>query len=227
LLPDLRDSKGNKIPVVVLSNQGANLVCDAQVQSALTKAYTSMDRLVAIVRDRLASSAPRDQGERMSAIRVLHVDNEPDIREIVDVSLSLDPELEVRACAAGVDAIMMAAEWSPSLILLDVVMPSMDGPTTLANLRKNPRTAQIPVLFMTARTCIGDVEHFKSLGAQGVLSKPFDPMALAALVRSYLAVGDTTRGAGNCNYKPGNRGDSTLLSCLYCPLARCESWPAL
>ena len=80
----------------------------------------------------------------------------------------------------------MAAEWSPSIILLDVMMPVMDGPATLANLRKNPRTAHIPVLFLTARTQTAEIEHFISLGAQGVLSKPFNPMTLAASVRSYL-----------------------------------------
>jgi two-component system, OmpR family, response regulator len=66
------------------------------------------------------------------------------------------------------------------------MMPLMDGPATLANLRKNPRTADIPVLFLTARTQTAEIAHYISLGAQGVLSKPFDPMTLAALVRGYL-----------------------------------------
>lgn len=122
----------------------------------------------------------------MADIRILLVDDEPDIREVVDVSLSLDPEFRVRACASGADALVMAAQWSPSLILLDVMMPLMDGPETLANLRKNPRTADIPVLFLTARTQTAEIERFTSLGAQGVLSKPFDPMTLAASVRRYL-----------------------------------------
>jgi CheY-like chemotaxis protein len=122
----------------------------------------------------------------MADIRILLVDDEPDIREVVDVSLGLDRELTTRACASGADALVMAAEWSPSLILLDVMMPLMDGPTTLANLRKNPRTADIPVLFLTARTQTAEIAHYISLGAQGVLSKPFDPMTLAALVRGYL-----------------------------------------
>ena len=87
----------------------------------------------------------------MSAIRILHVDDEPDIREIVDISLGLNPNFEVRACSSGAGAIAAAAEWSPLLILLDVMMPEMDGPTTLAQLRRNPRTSQIPVVFMTAR----------------------------------------------------------------------------
>jgi CheY-like chemotaxis protein len=122
----------------------------------------------------------------MADIRILLVDDEPDIREVVDVSLGLDPEFRMRACASGADALVMAAQWSPSLILLDVMMPLMDGPETLANLRKNPRTADIPVLFLTARTQTAEIERFISLGAQGVLSKPFDPMTLAASVRRYL-----------------------------------------
>jgi CheY-like chemotaxis protein len=122
----------------------------------------------------------------MTDIRILVVDDEPDIREVVDVSLGLDREFKMRACASGADALVMAAEWSPTLILLDVMMPRMDGPATLANLRKNPRTAQIPVVFLTARTQTDEIAQYISLGAQGVLSKPFNPMTLAASVRSYL-----------------------------------------
>ena len=120
----------------------------------------------------------------MSAVRVLHVDDEPDIREIVGLSLRLDADFEVRHCACGADAVAIAAEWSPFLILLDAMMPVMDGPTTLIHLRADPLTADIPVLFMTARVQGRDVERFVSLGAQGVISKPFDPMGLAAEVRS-------------------------------------------
>jgi CheY-like chemotaxis protein len=122
----------------------------------------------------------------MADIRILVVDDEPDIREIVDVSLGLDREIKTRGCASGADALVTAAEWSPSLILLDVMMPFMDGPATLANLRKNPRTAHIPIVFLTARTQADEIAQYTSLGAQGVLSKPFDPMTLAASVRSYL-----------------------------------------
>lgn len=122
----------------------------------------------------------------MTEIRILLVDDEPDVREVVDVSLGLDPQFKTRACASGADALITAADWTPSIILLDVMMPFMDGPTTLANLRKNPRTAHIPVVFLTARTRADEIEQYTSLGAQGVLSKPFDPMTLAASVRSYL-----------------------------------------
>jgi CheY-like chemotaxis protein len=122
----------------------------------------------------------------MSAIRILHVDDEPDIREIVEMSLGLNADFDVRACASGADAVATAAEWSPFLILLDVMMPGMDGPTTLKHLRQDPRTTDIPVLFMSARAQAREVEQLISLGAQGVISKPFDPMTLAFLVRSHL-----------------------------------------
>jgi CheY-like chemotaxis protein len=122
----------------------------------------------------------------MTAVRVLHVDDEPDIREVVALSLSLDPSFSVRGCSSGGDALAAAAAWSPDLILLDVMMPNMDGPTTLTHLRQSPKTANIPVVFMTARAQPRELEHFVSLGAEGVIAKPFDPMTLAAAVRNYV-----------------------------------------
>jgi CheY-like chemotaxis protein len=122
----------------------------------------------------------------MSAVRILHVDDDPDIREIVGLSLGLNADFEVRACACGADALATAAEWAPHLILLDVMMPGMDGPTTLARLRRDPGTAGIPVLFMTARAQAREVEQLIALGAYGVISKPFDPMTLAFAVRGHL-----------------------------------------
>lgn len=122
----------------------------------------------------------------MSATRILHVDDEPDIRDIVGISLGLNPDFEVRECASGFEALAAAADWSPRLILLDVMMPKMDGPTTLAELRRDPRTASIPVVFMTARAQTREIESFKALGAQGVILKPFDPMTLATEVQGHL-----------------------------------------
>ena len=122
----------------------------------------------------------------MTALRVLHIDDEPDIREVVAISLSLDPEFAVRGCGSGEDGLAAAAECPPDLILLDVMMPVMDGPTTLAHLRDNPKTADIPVVFMTARAQTRELDHFKSLGAVGVIAKPFDPMTLAASVLGHM-----------------------------------------
>jgi two-component system OmpR family response regulator len=122
----------------------------------------------------------------MTAFRVLHVDDEPDIREVVEISLGLDTDFSTRSCASGQEALEAAADWAPDIILLDVMMPVMDGPTTLKRLRENPRTVDIPVVFMTARAQSRELDLFRSLGAIGVISKPFDPMTLAASVRVHV-----------------------------------------
>lgn len=122
----------------------------------------------------------------MTGLRILHVDDEPDIREVVELSLGLDPAFTVKSCASGGDALAMVSNWRPDLILCDVMMPVMDGPATLARLRESPETARIPVVFMTARAQAREMEHFKSLGATGVIAKPFDPLTLAAFVRRQL-----------------------------------------
>jgi CheY-like chemotaxis protein len=122
----------------------------------------------------------------MTTIRILHVDDEPDIREVVELALSLDPDFMLQGCGSGREALAVAAEWQPDMILLDVMMPVMDGPATLVQLRENARTASIPVIFMTARAQAREVDRFRSLGAVGVIPKPFDPMTLAASVRSYV-----------------------------------------
>jgi DNA-binding response OmpR family regulator len=118
--------------------------------------------------------------------RILHVDDDPDLREIVEIALGLDPDFTVRACGSGKQALAAAIDWQPDFILLDVIMSVMDGPETLVQLRNNAKTAEIPVLFMTAGPQDRDVDHFRSLGALGVIPKPFDPMTLAASVRGYV-----------------------------------------
>jgi len=127
-------------------------------------------------------------GDEMESVRVLHVDDEPDIREVVEISLGLDPAFALRSCASGKDALAAIADWSPDLILLDVMMPDMDGPMTLLRLRERPQTAGIPVVFLTARARASEVNRFLSLGAAGVIAKPFDPMTLAAQVLRYAPV---------------------------------------
>jgi CheY-like chemotaxis protein len=123
----------------------------------------------------------------MSSFRILHIDDDPDILEVVKLSLGLDRELTVRSCASGENALAEAAEWLPDLILCDVIMPGMDGPATLVRLRENPLTRKIPVVFMTARAQSRELDHFRSLGASGVIAKPFDTMMLAATIRRHLA----------------------------------------
>jgi two-component system OmpR family response regulator len=122
----------------------------------------------------------------MNSLRVLHVDDEPDIREVVEMSLSLDPHLSVHSCASGTDALAESESWQPDVILLDVMMPEMDGPTTLKHLRQRAQTNRTPVIFMTARAQAREIESFVSLGAVGVIAKPFNPMTLAESVRSFV-----------------------------------------
>jgi len=122
----------------------------------------------------------------MSSYLILIVDDEPDIRKVVERSLARDPQLATRSCASGQEALVAAAEWLPDLILLDFMMPAMDGPTTLARLRENPLTAKIPVVFLTARATSQELKYAASLGVSGAIAKPFDPKALRASVRGYL-----------------------------------------
>lgn len=119
--------------------------------------------------------------------RILYVDDEPDIREIALLALSLDPDLEVRSAASGAEAITTIADWIPDLVLLDVMMPGMDGPSTLAKLRENVQTVTVPVVFITARAQTAEMQSLATLDARGVIAKPFDPMSLAQQVRSFLA----------------------------------------
>lgn len=121
----------------------------------------------------------------MADIRVLHVDDEPDVRLLVEASLGLDPGLVTQSCASGAEALAIAAQWRPDVILLDATMPDMDGPATLARLKHDPQTAGIPVLFLTASHQDSDVDQFKAMGSVGVIAKPFDPRALAPSVRSH------------------------------------------
>ena len=149
----------------------------------------------------------------MSTLRVLHVDDEPDIREVVEISLGLDPEFTVRSCPSGGDAIAAAADWSPDLILLDVMMPGMDGPATLARLRESPRTSNIPVIFMTARAQPRELDHFRALGAEAVISKPFDPLTLAASVRCHMQTPDVRLAVPRARFLKHARMDVIELTC--------------
>jgi two-component system OmpR family response regulator len=115
--------------------------------------------------------------------RVLYVDDEADIQQVVAMSLELDSGFDVRTCGSGADAIVIARAFRPHLILLDVMMPDMDGPTTLSRLRADRDLAEMPVIFLTAKAQRTEVERLRALGAIDVIAKPFNPMTLAAKVR--------------------------------------------
>lgn len=127
----------------------------------------------------------------MSDYQVLYVDDEDDIREIAEMALGLEPAFEVRTCASGPEALESVRESRPDLILLDVMMPGMDGPSTLGQLKLDPVTEDVPVVFITARSQPQEVQRFLSLGAVGVIAKPFDPMTLAEQALAHLK---TARG---------------------------------
>ena len=118
---------------------------------------------------------------------VLYVEDDPDIQMVAQMALEVVGGLSLRACSSGPEAIAAAATYQPDLILLDVMMPGMDGPQTLAELRKLSNTANTPVIFMTAKVQAAEVAHYRTLGAIGVVAKPFDPMQLAQQVRQLWA----------------------------------------
>jgi CheY-like chemotaxis protein len=146
----------------------------------------------------------------MHSFRILHVDDEADIREVVAISLDLDPCFEVRGCASGAEALTAAAEWAPDLILCDVMMPVMDGPATLAGLRESPRTTKTPVIFMTARVQSREIERLKALGAAGIIYKPFEPMTLATEIRNQIRA--AAMAALSNNFSERLRSDAALLA---------------
>jgi CheY-like chemotaxis protein len=119
-------------------------------------------------------------------LKILIVDDEDDIRQIASLSLTRLGGMQVEEASSGTEAVARAEETAPDLILLDVMMPVMDGPATLAALRGNPRTARIPVVFLTAASGTEEVARLRALGAAQVVTKPFDPIELPGLVRSVL-----------------------------------------
>ena len=119
-------------------------------------------------------------------MKVLIIDDDADIRRIAGLSLSRLGGMVVIEAAGGAEGVRRAAEDPPDAILLDMMMPFMNGSETLAALRAQPETALTPVIFLTAKSVQVEVERMKALGAAGVLIKPFDPRTLAADLRALL-----------------------------------------
>lgn len=115
---------------------------------------------------------------------VLYVEDDPDIQVVARLALETVGGMTLAVCSSGQDAIDKAAEFDPDMILLDVMMPGMDGPTTLVNLRAIEKLKETPVVFMTAKVMPSDVERYIQLGAVDVIAKPFDPMTLATRIQS-------------------------------------------
>jgi two-component system OmpR family response regulator len=149
-----------------------------EILNAMMLADVLYDRTALAIRPLFGT---RRQENQKPVIRILHVDDEPDIREIVELSLGLEPDFVTRSCGSGKETLAIAADWKPDLILLDLLMPQMGGVTTVFRLRIDAKSS-MPVVFMTGFRKAREIEYFRSLGATGVIFKPFEPMALAASV---------------------------------------------
>lgn len=116
--------------------------------------------------------------------KILHIEDEVDIQEVTRLALEEVGGFTVQSCSSGPEAIKITPDFMPDLILLDVMMPGMDGPTTLQELRKLSETKVTPVIFMTAKIMQTEVDNYEKLGAIGLISKPFDPLELPDRLRT-------------------------------------------
>ncbi|HEY9667259.1 MAG TPA: response regulator [Coleofasciculaceae cyanobacterium] len=122
----------------------------------------------------------------MTSKRILVIDDEDDIREVAQLCLETVGGWEVMTAACGSEGLVKAETQQPDAILLDVMMPEMDGPTTFHKLKVNPATEDIPVVFLTAKVQAAEQRKFAELGVKAVLTKPFDPLTLATEVAKVL-----------------------------------------
>ncbi len=116
--------------------------------------------------------------------KILHVEDDLDIQAIAQIALETIGGFEVLQCSSGQEALKAAPDFKPDLFLLDVMMPGMTGPETLAALRELPGMADVPAIFMTAKAQRDEVAEFLALGAIEVVVKPFEPMELAGEIRA-------------------------------------------
>ena len=116
--------------------------------------------------------------------RILSADDEADIREVLTIALEAIGGYTVEACSSGQTLLDQAVDFNPDVIVLDVMMPGMDGPATLQALQRVPATKDIPVIFITAKAMPAEIERFIALGAIGVITKPFDPMTVSTQVEA-------------------------------------------
>jgi DNA-binding response OmpR family regulator len=118
--------------------------------------------------------------------KLLHVDDDDDIREVTKLALEFFGDFELKQCASGEEALRAAGEFIPDVLLLDVMMPGWTGPQTLEKIRMVPGLAEVPVIFLTARTAPDQNKVLWDIGALEVISKPFDPMSLSQLIKTAL-----------------------------------------
>jgi CheY-like chemotaxis protein len=162
----------------------------------------------------------------MIRFHVLMVDDDTDTRQAVEAALAHDPFFIVRDCASGMEALTAAVAWRPDLILLDVVMPGMEGPALLTRLRADKRTAPIPAVFLTARREIGEHARYRELGAAGAIIKPFAPAALTGELRRFVAMENLLSPARE-GFLRRLKDDASALSAWRMHLAQAPSGAAV
>ena len=116
--------------------------------------------------------------------RITYVEDEPDIRTVAQIALETVGGFTLDVCASSHEALEKAPGFKPDLVLLDVMMPEMDGTETFRQLRLMPALAETPIVFMTAKAQAHEIDAYKAMGAAGVITKPFDPMTLVDDVRA-------------------------------------------
>ena len=116
--------------------------------------------------------------------KILYVEDEPDIQTIAQIALETVGGFTVKVCSSGEEALQEVDGFAPDIILLDVMMPGMDGLETFQKLRQRPRHASLPVVFMTARVQADEIQHYRDQGAVDVIAKPFDAMTLSNQVQT-------------------------------------------
>jgi two-component system, OmpR family, response regulator len=117
-------------------------------------------------------------------VRIMYIEDEPDIIEIAKIALEDIGGFTLECCRSGSEAVKKAAEFKPDLFLIDVMMPQMDGPATLRELRKIAEFVSTPVIFMTAKAQASEIKEYIAMGALDVITKPFDPLKLPSTIQN-------------------------------------------
>lgn len=120
--------------------------------------------------------------------RILYVEDEADIRAVAKIALEVVGKLTVRMCSSGQEALDSLQEFQPDLALLDVMMPKMDGLSTAKKIREQPAYKTLPVIFLTAKVMSMDRGEYEEFNPLGVIVKPFDPMTLAAQIKTMWSI---------------------------------------
>ena len=117
-------------------------------------------------------------------LKILYLEDDPSLSELAMIGLSAHPRMDVLHCGSGKEAIAASVNYQPQLCLFDVMLPEMDGPTAFSLVKETLCVEELPVIFMTAKAQQHEVEHYMSLGALGVIRKPFNPLAIGDEVES-------------------------------------------